>query len=70
MVSKHRAARLDSTRARVELGWTPRHTADEALNELLDGIRESAELPTPALSRAAGGPLRVRELLTGVGRRR
>jgi nucleoside-diphosphate-sugar epimerase len=61
---------MDSTRARVELGWTPRHTADEALNELLDGIRESAELPTPALSRAAGGPLRMRELLTGVGRRR
>jgi hypothetical protein len=33
-------------------------------------MRESAELPTPALSRAAGGPLRLRELLTGVGRRR
>jgi nucleoside-diphosphate-sugar epimerase len=61
---------MDTTRAREELGWAPRHTADQALNELLDGIRESAELPTPALSRAAGGPLRMRELLTGVGRRR
>jgi nucleoside-diphosphate-sugar epimerase len=61
---------MDITRAREELGWTPRHTADQALNELLDGMRESAELPTPALSRAAGGPLRMRELLTGVGRRR
>jgi nucleoside-diphosphate-sugar epimerase len=61
---------MDTTRAREELGWAPRHTADQALNELLDGIRESAELPTPALSRQAGGPLRVRELLTGVGRRR
>jgi nucleoside-diphosphate-sugar epimerase len=61
---------MDTTRAREELGWAPRHTADQALNELLDGMRESAELPTPALSRAAGGPLRMRELLTGVGRRR
>jgi nucleoside-diphosphate-sugar epimerase len=61
---------MDTARAREQLGWTPRHTSDQALNELLDGLRESAELPTPALARAAGGPLRVRELLTGVGRRR
>jgi UDP-glucose 4-epimerase len=61
---------MDTRRAREALGWTPVHTADEALNELLDGMRESAELPTPALSRSAGGPARMRELLTGVGRRR
>jgi nucleoside-diphosphate-sugar epimerase len=61
---------MDTTRAREELGWRPAHTADQALNELLDGIRTSSDLPTPALARAAGGPLRVRELLTGVGRRR
>jgi nucleoside-diphosphate-sugar epimerase len=61
---------MDTTRAREELGWTPRHTSVQALNELLDGMRESADLPTPALANAAGGPLRVRELLTGVGRRR
>ncbi len=60
---------MDSTRARVELGWTPRHSADAALLELLDGLREGAAMDTPPLAARAGGPLRVRELLTGVGGR-
>ena len=60
---------MDTTRARTELGWTPRYGADEALLELLDGMREGADYPTPPLERGAGGPLRVRELLTGVGGR-
>jgi UDP-glucose 4-epimerase len=60
---------MDVTRAREELGWTPRHGADEALTELLDGIREGAGIDTPPLSPHSGGPLRVRELLTGVGKR-
>src|SRR3954451_4142199 len=59
---------MDSTRARRELGWEPRHTAAEALLELLDGMRERAGADTPPLDPGAGGPLRVRELLTGVGR--
>ncbi|MFI9812794.1 NAD-dependent epimerase/dehydratase family protein [Saccharothrix variisporea] len=29
---------LDTTRARDELGWTPRHNARDVLNELLDGL--------------------------------
>ncbi len=60
---------LDTTRARKELGWTPRHGADEALAELLEGIREGAGFGTPPLSRHTGGALRIRELLTGVGAR-
>jgi UDP-glucose 4-epimerase len=60
---------MDVTRARTELGWQPRRTSDEALLELLDGIRDSASMDTPPLERDAGGPLRVRELLTGVGGR-
>jgi UDP-glucose 4-epimerase len=60
---------MDTTRARKELGWTARAGADEALVELLDGIRDSADYATPPLERRAGGPLRVRELLTGVGGR-
>jgi UDP-glucose 4-epimerase len=60
---------MDVTRARTELGWTPRYGADEALLELLDGMREGADYPTPPLERRAGGPMRVRELLTGVGKR-
>ena len=57
------------TRARVELGWEPRRRADDALLELLAGLREHAGLDTPPLAPQTGGPLRIRELLTGVGDR-
>jgi len=60
---------MDTRRAREQLGWSPRHTATAALEELLAGMREPSGLPTPPLDPRAGGPLRVREFLTGVGRR-
>jgi nucleoside-diphosphate-sugar epimerase len=60
---------MDTSRARSELAWQPRHGADEALVELLGGMRDGAGYPTPPLERRAGGPLRVKELLTGVGQR-
>ena len=60
---------LDTTRARKELGWTPEHGADEALLELLEGIRDGASFGTPPLARQTSGPMRIRELLTGVGAR-
>jgi len=60
---------MDTTRAREELGWIPRHGADEALAELVEGMRDGAGFDTPPLSRHAGGPMRLRELLTGVGGR-
>jgi nucleoside-diphosphate-sugar epimerase len=41
---------MDTSRARRELGWSPRHRADEALLELVGGIRDGAGLPTPPLS--------------------
>lgn len=47
---------MDTTRARTELGWTPRHTAAEALLELLDGFAHRAEGPTPALQRSSKPP--------------
>jgi UDP-glucose 4-epimerase len=59
----------DTTRAREQLGWTPRHSAEEALVELLEGMRDGAGGDTPPLEPRAGGPLRIRELLSGVGRR-
>jgi nucleoside-diphosphate-sugar epimerase len=59
---------MDTTRAREELGWEPKRSAADALLELLDGMRESAGMDTPPMASDAGGPLRVRELLTGVGR--
>jgi UDP-glucose 4-epimerase len=60
---------MDTRRAREELGWTPTTSSTDALRELLEGMREPAGLPTPPLRPRAGGPLRVREFLTGLGRR-
>lgn len=60
---------MDVTRAREELGWTPAYTSEEALVELLEGLRDSAGIETPPLSPHTGGPLRIRELLTGVGQK-
>jgi UDP-glucose 4-epimerase len=41
---------LDTTRAREELGWRPRHRADEAVLELLEGFQEGARAETPPLA--------------------
>ena len=60
---------MDTSRIRDELGWAPRHSATDTLLELLGGMRDSAGLDTPPLDPSAGGPFRMRELLTGVGRR-
>ncbi len=59
---------MDTSRARAELGWTPRRTSGEALLELLEGMRRSEGIETPPLSRRTGGPARLREFLTGIGR--
>lgn len=60
---------MDVTRANRELGWEARCGADDALRELLTGMREGAGLETPPLAPGTSGPLRLREVLTGVGRR-
>ncbi|HKN95060.1 MAG TPA: NAD-dependent epimerase/dehydratase family protein [Thermoleophilaceae bacterium] len=60
---------MDITRAREELGWNPRHTSGQALLELLDGLSKSDGEATPPLAPGTGGPLRVREFLTGVGKK-
>lgn len=58
---------MDTTRARTELGWTPRFDAADAILELMEGLREGAGMDTPPLDPKAGGRGRVRELLTRVG---
>ena len=60
---------MDTTRARQELGWTPQYSAGDTLLDALEGFRTQASLDTPPLSRGTSGPFRIRELLTGVGRR-
>lgn len=60
---------MDTQKARRELGWTPRYSADEALLDILEGLRTGAGLDTPPLSPETGGPFRIREFLTGVGGR-
>ncbi|MDG4786928.1 NAD-dependent epimerase/dehydratase family protein [Micromonospora sp. WMMD1102] len=59
---------MDTTRARTELGWTPRHTAREAIEEFLHGLRDAGGMPTaPLTPRLRGG--RFAEAATGVGER-
>ena len=60
---------LDAGRIRTELGWEPLTSATDALLELFAGLREGAGGPTPPLAADAGGPGRIRELLSGVGAR-
>ena len=57
---------MDITRARTELGWTPRYSSREALEEFLGGLRDGAGMSTPPLApKVPGG--RAHELGTGVG---
>ncbi len=60
---------MDSARARSELQWSPRHGSLESLDELMRGMREGSDYPTPPLARSTSGPFRLRELLTGIGAR-
>lgn len=57
---------MDINRARTELGWSPRYSAREAIEEFLSGLREGAGMPTePLAPTTAGG--RAQEVRTGVG---
>ncbi len=60
---------MDSTRARTELGWEPRHAGTDALAELIEAMRLGTDYRTPPLAGRTSGPARIRELLTGVGGR-
>jgi UDP-glucose 4-epimerase len=59
---------MSSERARTELGWEPRHSSVEALEELLQGMRRGHGLETPPLQSDSIGA-RVEDLKTGVGGR-
>jgi ferritin-like metal-binding protein YciE/nucleoside-diphosphate-sugar epimerase len=57
---------MSSARAREELGWEPRYSGMEALEELLEGMRESDGAATPPLQADSIGA-RIEDLRTGVG---
>jgi UDP-glucose 4-epimerase len=59
---------MSSQRAREELGWEPRHSGIEALEELLEGLREGHGARTPPLEADSAGA-RLEDLKTGVGAR-
>ncbi|HEX3735869.1 MAG TPA: DUF892 family protein [Solirubrobacterales bacterium] len=59
---------MSSERAREELGWEPRHSGVEALEELLGGLREGRGAETPPLEADSAGA-RLEDLTTGVGAR-
>jgi len=59
---------MSSERARTELGWEPRHSGVEALEELLEGMREGHGDGTPPLAADSAGA-RLDDLKTGVGAR-
>lgn len=44
---------LDSARARDELGWTPKRSAEDAVLELVEGISEGKGVATPPMRPAA-----------------
>jgi len=59
---------MDTTRAREELGWEPTSSSLDALEDLLQGMRNAEGGPTPPLEPTAGGPMRSREVATGIGK--
>jgi UDP-glucose 4-epimerase len=60
---------MDTARATSELGWRPLRAADDALLELVEGIRRGEGIDTPPLAPESGGPARAREVASGVGGR-
>ncbi|MDT0308882.1 NAD-dependent epimerase/dehydratase family protein [Streptomyces sp. DSM 44917] len=59
---------MDCTRAHEELGWRPRAGAEEALRDLVHGLRHGTGMTTPPLAPSVRGG-RLGEFATGVGRR-
>jgi nucleoside-diphosphate-sugar epimerase len=50
---------MSTERARTQLGWSPATSADDALRELLAGMRDGSGRPTPPLHRDASLTARV-----------
>ncbi|WP_434533142.1 NAD-dependent epimerase/dehydratase family protein [Amycolatopsis carbonis] len=62
-----RAALVDTTRAELVLGWQPRHSTEETLAELVEGLRGKAAGASPPLAGTATG---LRARVRALARRR
>lgn len=51
-----RSPLMDTTRAREELEWRPRHSSTDAARELIDGLADGATGTSPALGAGADRP--------------
>jgi nucleoside-diphosphate-sugar epimerase len=60
---------MDTSRARAELRWSPRHSSIEAIQEFLSGLREGAGTATAPLAPDTGIAGRIREVASGIGKR-
>jgi UDP-glucose 4-epimerase len=56
---------MDTSRARTELGWTPRHDAADALLAVLSGMREGSGGDSPVLRARESAGRNVRQLARG-----
>jgi nucleoside-diphosphate-sugar epimerase len=60
---------MDTSRAATELGWQPQVDALTAIGSVIEGVARGAGGDTPPLRADASGPLRWREVASGVGER-
>lgn len=60
---------MTTEKAEKELGFVLRRSSLRAIRDLFRGLREGMGGDTPTLAQQAGGPARVREILTGLGAR-
>jgi nucleoside-diphosphate-sugar epimerase len=57
---------MSTARAQTELGWSPAYSSGEAIAALFEGLRAGTGAPTPPLSPAPSGPLRIREFVSAL----
>ena len=60
---------LDTKRAQADLGWEPRFTSQQALLDLIEGMRTNYGIDTPPLHPKTGGAFRWKEIAKGIGAR-
>ena len=61
---------MNTDRAHEELGWRPARSSIDAIREVLEGMADAEGESTPPLDSRAGGVLRFREVLSGLGARK